>query len=95
LHFRLFYDKILKSYHIKTIKGTLKMTHDKFKAKLQEANLTLKDFANIINTPYSTVAKYGKSNPVPSFVEPFLECYIENQKLDQLKNQIKEFANSL
>jgi hypothetical protein len=71
------------------------MTLEKFKETLSHANLSLKNFSDLIETPYSTVAKYGKSNPVPAFVRPFLHLYIENQKLERLKEEIKDIAKNL
>lgn len=71
------------------------MTHEDFKVKLTTVNLTLKEFSQLIDTPYSTVAKYGKSNPVPSFVKPFLELYEQNQKMEHIKQEIKSLALKL
>ena len=71
------------------------MTHENFKVKLADVNLTLKEFSILIDTPYSTVAKYGKSNPVPSFVKPFLEIYEQNKKLENIKQEIKSLAKKL
>lgn len=71
------------------------MTHEDFKVKLTIVNLTLKEFSQLIDTPYSTVAKYGKSNPVPSFVKPFLELYEQNQKMEHIKQEIKSLALKL
>jgi len=71
------------------------LTHSEFKEKLQSVNLSLKNFSELIDTSYSTVAKYGKSNPVPTFVKPFLELYEENKNMQQLKKEIKELASKL
>jgi len=71
------------------------MTHEVFKENLKELDISLKQFALLIDTPYSTVAKYGKSNPVPSFVKPFLKIYKENLTLTALKEDIKEIAKKL
>ena len=71
------------------------MTHQEFKEHLKKLDISLKDFSILIDTPYSTVAKYGKSNPVPSFVKPFLMIYKENQTLTTLKKEIKEIAKKL
>jgi len=71
------------------------VTHENFKEKLTNLNLTLKEFSQLIDTPYSTVAKYGKSNPIPSFVKPFLELYEQNQKMEHLKQEIKSLALKL
>lgn len=71
------------------------MTHEKFKIKLNNLNINLKQFSELTNLPYSTVSKFGKSNPVPNWVEPFLTIYDENTKMKDIKSKIKEFASSL
>ena len=73
----------------------LKLTHPEFKDKLQALNLSLKNFAELIDTPYSTVAKYGKSNPVPTFVKPFLDLYDKNLKIELVKEEILSLAKKL
>ncbi len=45
--------------------------------------------------PYSTVAKYGHSNPMPGWVEPFLNLYYENIQMQHLKQEIKSLAQKL
>ena len=71
------------------------MTHENFKDKLISTNLSLKEFSILIDTPYSTVAKYGKSNPVPSFVKSFLNLYEQNKNMEYLKQEIKSLAAKL
>jgi predicted transcriptional regulator len=71
------------------------MELEDFKNKLEEANLNLKDFARLVNIPYSTVTKYGRSTPIASWIEPFLNIYIENQKLESVKQEIKDLADRL
>ena len=71
------------------------MTHEHFKKKLTIVNLNLKEFSQLINTPYSTVSKYGKSNPIPTFVKPFLDLYEENKKMEYLKQEILSLAKKI
>ncbi len=71
------------------------MTHEEFKSKLQSLNLNLLQFSELINTPYSTTAKWGKSNPVPSWVEPFLSIYEQNLMMENIKKEIKTLAEKL
>lgn len=71
------------------------MELEDFKNKLEEVNLNLKDFSELVNIPYSTVTKYGRSTPVPTWVEPFLNIYIQNQKLESIKQEIKDLADRL
>jgi predicted transcriptional regulator len=71
------------------------MELQEFKDKLDELNLNLKDFAELINIPYSTVTKYGRSTPVPSWIPAFLDIYSQNKKLENIKQEIKELAKKL
>ena len=71
------------------------MTHEEFKSKLQNLNLNLLQFSELINTPYSTSTKWGKSNPVPSWVEPFLNIYEQNLMMENIKKEIKTLAEKL
>jgi len=68
---------------------------EEFKTLLKEANLNLKAFSEVVNTSYSTVAKYGRSNPMPEYVQPFLKLYIENRQLKEVKALIKSLADKL
>lgn len=71
------------------------MELQEFKDKLEELDLNLKDFAELINVPYSTVTKYGRSTPVPPWVEPFLNVYSQNTKLESFKQEIKSLAEKI
>jgi predicted transcriptional regulator len=71
------------------------MELEEFKVRLEDLNLNLKDFAEIVNIPYSTVTKYGRSTPVPTWINSFLNIYAQNQKLESLKQDIKTLAAKL
>lgn len=71
------------------------MTLESFKEKLHSCDLNLKEFSQLVNMPYSTVAKYGRSNPMPGWIEPFLNLYFENMQMQHLKQEIKSLAQKL
>lgn len=71
------------------------MELEEFKVRLEDLNLNLKDFAEIVNIPYSTVTKYGRTTPIPSWINSFLTIYTQNQKLESLKQDIKTLAAKL
>ena len=71
------------------------MVHEDFKNNLKSLNLKLTQFSDLVELPYSTVCKFGKDNPVPKWVNPFLKLYEENLQIKDLKNKIKEFASEL
>jgi len=66
-----------------------------FKERLNKLNLTLTDFAEMTKLSYSAVSKFGKSNPVPSWVESYLDGYESKKDLDRLKETIIALADKL
>lgn len=63
------------------------MEYKKFKEMLVIANLSVKQFSENANVSYSTCNNWTTS-VTPPWVESWLKLYIENQKL----NKIKEIA---
>jgi len=60
------------------------MKYEEFKKILKDKNLTLKEFANLSNTSYSTCLKWGREDrPVSNWVKPFLDLYIKNIELQR------------
>ena len=68
------------------------MTIEEFKSELKASNLSIKDFAELSQIPYSTVTKYGRSTPVPPWTAPFLSQYQELKELNEIKTLILELA---
>lgn len=71
------------------------MTLEEFKERLNSLNLNLTEFAEITDIPYSTISKYGRSNPVPLWVPKFLDMYKKTKQLDEFKELIKELNEKL
>lgn len=71
------------------------MTLEEFKERLNSLNLNLTEFAELTDIPYSTISKYGRSNPVPSWVPKFLEMYEKIKELDEFKELIRELNEKL
>lgn len=71
------------------------MTLEEFKDRLNTLNLNLTDFAEITDIPYSTISKYGRSNPVPPWVPKFLDLYEKTQGLENFKELIRELNEKL
>jgi len=60
------------------------MKYEEFRKILKDKNLTLKEFANLSNTSYSTCLKWGREDrPVSNWVKPFLDLYIKNIELQR------------
>ena len=74
------------------IKG-IKMDREDFKKLLKTAKITKKEFAKIANIPYGTVNNWGlnrdgKILPIPGWVEPFMEYYLQAKKLEYIVREI-------
>ena len=69
------------------------MDRENFKELLKIAKITKKEFANIANVPYGTVNNWGllrdgKTLPVPGWVEPFMQYYLQAKKLEYIEREI-------
>lgn len=71
------------------------MELQEFKDNLEDLGLNLLQFAELVNIPYSTVTKWGRSSPIPSWVSAFLDIYTQNVKLESFKKDIKILAEKL
>ena len=71
------------------------MTLEEFKERLNSLNLNLTEFAELTDIPYSTISKYGHSNPVQKWVPKFLDMYEKTKELDEFKLLIKELNEKL
>ena len=66
------------------------MNRDEFNALLVKADLTKKEFCQIIELNYATVNNWGsKTIFVPKWVKSWLDNYIERQKHEQLKQSLR------
>lgn len=64
---------------------------EEFNALLEKANLTKKEFCQIIDLNYSAVNNWGTGNiNIPKWVKSWLENYIEKKKFEHIKNTIKD-----
>ena len=62
-----------------------------FNLMLKTANLSKKEFAEILGTTGGTISNWGNDNrEIPYWVESWLKLYIENQKCRKIKEAIKE-----
>lgn len=71
------------------------MTLEEFKDRLNALNINLAELSEMTNIPYSTVTKYGRSNPVPVWVPKFLDMYEKTKELHEFKLLIKELNEKL
>ncbi|CUU87731.1 hypothetical protein FFA43_06170 [Campylobacter hyointestinalis subsp. hyointestinalis] len=67
------------------------MTNVGFENKLNELNLSKKEFVELVSMPYQTLMNWKQKDETPYWVEPFL-CYYEKGKtLDELLALIDKF----
>lgn len=76
------------------------MTKEEFNTRLKELNISIKDFSQIADIPYSTINNWGftkdeKTIPVPKWVTPFLEHYEKSKKYDYLINEVSKAVKTL
>jgi len=69
------------------------MTKEEFSNRLKYLKLSVKEFSNISNIPYSTITGWGclannKILPIPAWVKPFLEHYEKSKKFDYITDKI-------
>ena len=63
------------------------MQEKEFREALKVNNLKLKEFSELIDTSYQTVAKWGKyGRDVPSWVKSWIKLYERNKKLEESKD---------
>lgn len=64
---------------------------EEFNALLEKANLSKKDFCQIIDLNYSTVNTWGSSSiNIPKWVKSWLENYIKAKSYNDVKNKVLE-----
>jgi DNA-binding transcriptional regulator YiaG len=63
---------------------------EEFNSFLERANLSKKEFCQIIELNYNTVNNWGSKNiSVPKWVKSWLENYIEKKNHEKLKQALK------
>ncbi|MBE2987215.1 hypothetical protein CCAL12920_08230 [Campylobacter sp. RM12920] len=60
------------------------MTNIEFEARLNELNLSKKEFVEIVGMPYQTLMNWKQKDETPYWVEPFLYYYEKGKTLDEL-----------
>ncbi len=71
------------------------MNKDQFNTLLKRAGLSKKAFAEIASISYNTANNWNDdTKPIPQWVEPFLNLYIENKECRNLKQILKEALGS-
>ena len=76
------------------------MTKEEFNLRLKELNISIKEFSQMADIPYSTINNWGfkvneKVIAVPKWVTPFLEHYEKSKKYDYLLKEILKAAQNL
>lgn len=62
---------------------------EEFNALLEKANLSKKEFAEIIDMRYTSVNNWGTSQPLPRWVKSWLENYIKAKDMDKVVEAVK------
>jgi DNA-binding transcriptional regulator YiaG len=65
------------------------MNNEKFEELLKKAQLSKKEFAELVKMNYTSVTNWSqKDKKVPYWIKEFLALYIENRELKSLKTSI-------
>ncbi|OCL85734.1 hypothetical protein AAX26_01801 [Aliarcobacter thereius] len=66
------------------------MDREEFNTLLEKANLTKKEFCQIIDLNYNTVNTWGSSSiNIPKWVKSWLENYIKAKDMDKVVEAVK------
>ena len=66
------------------------MDREEFNALLEKANLSKKEFCQIIDLNYSTVNTWGSSSiNIPKWVKSWLDNYIKAKDMDKVVEAVK------
>ncbi|BAF73354.1 helix-turn-helix transcriptional regulator [Sulfurovum sp. NBC37-1] len=67
------------------------MNKEQLTSMLKGIGLSKKDFAELANISYNTVNNWNDDNkPIPSWVESWLDLYIDNKECKELKQLLQE-----
>lgn len=68
------------------------MTYEDFEKLLQGADLTKKEFAELVDMNYTSITNWSKSNNIPSWVESWLENYSKSKLADNIIKAVEPFV---
>lgn len=67
------------------------MERQEFNELLSIANMSKKEFAELVGMEYGTINSWGSSGKtIPSWVEPFLKCQAKSKAFDLIANKVDE-----
>lgn len=66
------------------------MDREEFNTLLEKANLSKKEFAQIIEMRYSSVNNWGSSQQIPRWVKSWLENYVKAKSYTDVKDKVFE-----
>lgn len=69
----------------------IKMDKEEFNELLKNANLTKKEFAEIIGMQYTSVNNWGSSQQFPRWVKSWLENYIKAKDIDKVAETMRPY----
>ena len=81
----IYYCKYLKDYQMELL------TIDEFKQLLKEANLTKREFSELLQISYQGVNNWGTNGrEYPYWVKSWLENYIKAKSYESIKDKVME-----
>ncbi len=81
----IYYCKYLKDYQMELL------TIDEFKQLLKEANLTKREFSELLQISYQGVNNWGTNGrEYPYWIKSWLENYIKAKSYESIKDKVME-----
>lgn len=66
------------------------MDKEEFRSAIKKHGFNLSSFAEFIDLEYTTVSKWGKTNPVPRWIPVFLDLYEQLEDMKQTKYHLQK-----
>lgn len=67
------------------------MTYKEFEDRLQDVNLSKKDFASMVDMSYTGVTNWKQVDSIPKWVDSWLYHYEKSKILDNFMESIKKY----
>lgn len=70
------------------------MNYEEFNQLLDKAELTIKDFSEIVEMKYNSITNWNKSEKIPSWVKSWFKNYIKAKDMDNVLELLKPYLKS-
>ena len=68
------------------------MNYELFEELLEQAKLSKKEFAKLVDMNYNSITNWNRNENIPSWVKSWLENYIKAKVSDEVIEAVKPFV---